>query len=40
MGFKVLFQAKRYWGAVSSSQVRNFRGAMQGRANKGIIIIN
>ncbi len=38
MSFKVLFQAKRYQGAVSSSQVRDFRGAMQGRADKGIII--
>jgi restriction system protein len=38
MSFKVLFQAKRYKGAVSSSQVRDFRGAMQGRADKGIII--
>lgn len=38
MSFKVLFQAKRYVGAVSSSQVRDFRGAMQGRADKGIII--
>ncbi len=38
MSFKVLFQAKRYQGTVSSSTVRDFRGAMQGRADKGIII--
>jgi restriction system protein len=36
--FKVLFQCKRYAGAVSSSHVRDFRGAMQGRADKGIIL--
>jgi restriction system protein len=38
LSFKVLFQSKRYQGAVSSSQVRDFRGAMTGRADKGIII--
>lgn len=38
VSFKVLFQCKRYSGAVSSSQVRDFRGAMAGRADKGIII--
>ena len=36
--FKVLFQCKRYAKSVSSSQVRDFRGAMAGRADKGIII--
>ncbi len=36
--FKVLFQCKRYEGSVSPSQVRDFRGAMMGRADKGIII--
>jgi len=36
--FKVLFQCKRYKGSVTPSQVRDFRGAMQGRADKGIII--
>ena len=35
---KVLFQCKRYKGAVSPSDVRNFRSAMAGRADKGIII--
>jgi restriction system protein len=38
VSFKVLFQCKRYAGSVSSSQVRDFRGAMMGRADKGIII--
>lgn len=36
--FKVLFQCKRYKGSVGTSQVRDFRGAMEGRADKGIII--
>ena len=38
VSFKVLFQCKRYTGSVSPSQVRDFRGAMQGRADKGIIL--
>jgi restriction system protein len=35
---KVLFQCKRYRGAVGSELVRNFRGAMQGRSSKGLLI--
>jgi restriction system protein len=40
VSFKVLFQCKRYANAnsVTPSQVRDFRGAMGGRADKGIII--
>ena len=38
VSFNVLFQCKRYQGAVTPSHVRDFRGAMQGRADKGIII--
>jgi restriction system protein len=38
VSFKVLFQCKRYAGSVSPSQVRDFRGAMAGRADKGIIL--
>jgi len=38
VSFKVLFQCKRYQGSVGPSQVRDFRGAMQGRADKGIIM--
>ena len=38
VSFKVLFQCKRYTKSVSSSHVRDFRGAMAGRADKGIII--
>lgn len=36
--FKVLFQCKRYRGSVGTSVIRDFRGAMEGRADKGIII--
>jgi restriction system protein len=38
VSLKVIFQSKRYKEAVSASQVRDFRGAMQGRAEKGIFI--
>jgi len=38
VSFQVLFQCKRYTGSVTVSQVRDFRGAMMGRADKGIII--
>lgn len=38
VSFNVLFQCKRYQGAVSPSQIRDFRGAMVGRADKGIIM--
>ena len=38
LSFKVLFQCKRYTKSVSPSEVRDFRGAMAGRADKGIFI--
>jgi len=38
LSFHVIFQCKRYKGSVTPSQVRDFRGAMQGRADKGLII--
>ncbi|MCF8461668.1 MAG: restriction endonuclease [Flavobacteriales bacterium] len=38
VSFKVLFQCKRYKGTVSRAQVGDFRNAMIGRAEKGIII--
>lgn len=38
VSFKVLFQCKRYRKSVSPSHVRDFRGAMAGRADKGIIV--
>ena len=38
ISFPVLFQCKRYKDSVSASTVRDFRGAMQGRSDKGLII--
>jgi restriction system protein len=38
VSFHVLFQSKRWKGSVGASVVRDFRGAMVGRADKGLII--
>lgn len=38
VSFVVLFQCKRYKGSVGSGAVRDFRGAMQGRCDKGLMI--
>jgi len=38
MSFHVLFQCKRYKGSVSANEIRDFRGAMVGRADKGLFI--
>ena len=38
LSFHVIFQCKRWQGAVSASHVRDFRGAMVGRADKGLLI--
>lgn len=38
LSFHVFFQCKRYKGSVGSGDVRDFRGAMTGRADKGLII--
>ncbi len=38
VNFNIVFQCKRYKEAVSPHYVRDFRGAMQGRADKGLII--
>jgi len=38
VSFKVLFQCKRFSTSVSPFHVRDFRGAMAGRADKGIIL--
>ncbi|MEM1105657.1 MAG: restriction endonuclease [Pseudomonadota bacterium] len=38
ISFQTLFQCKRYKDAVGSDVVRDFRGAMIGRADKGLII--
>ncbi|MEQ1883394.1 MAG: restriction endonuclease, partial [Burkholderiales bacterium] len=38
VSFQVLFQCKRWKGSVGPSEVRDFRGAMVGRADKGLIV--
>jgi restriction system protein len=38
VSFNVIFQCKRYKDTVSPAQVREFRGAMMGRVDKGIMI--
>lgn len=38
VSFQVFFQCKRYKGSVSASEIRDFRGAMMGRADKGLFI--
>ena len=38
LSFHVLYQCKRYQGSVSSSAIRDFRGAMIGRADKGLFV--
>lgn len=38
ISFNVSFQAKRYAGNIPPAIVRDFRGAMQGKADKGLII--
>ena len=38
LSFHIVFQCKRYQGSVSSSSIRDFRGAMVGRADKGLFI--
>jgi restriction system protein len=38
VSFQVLFQCKRWKGSVGAAVVRDFRGAMVGRADKGLVI--
>jgi restriction system protein len=38
LSFHVIFQCKRYRGSVAVAQVRDFRGATVGRADKGLLI--
>lgn len=38
VSFPVFFQCKRYRGSVTPSAVRDFRGAMAGRGDKGLLI--
>ena len=38
VSFHAMFQCKRYQGSITPSHIRDFRGALQGRADKGIFI--
>ena len=38
LSFHVIFQCKKFQGAVTASDIRDFRGAMIGRADKGLFI--
>jgi hypothetical protein len=38
LSFQVLFQCKRYQGTVGAGVIRDFRGAMVGRGDKGLLI--
>jgi hypothetical protein len=38
LSFQVLFQCKRYQASVGAGAIRDFRGAMVGRSDKGLLI--
>jgi len=38
VSFQVYFQCKRWTGSVGAKEIRDFRGALQGRADKGLFI--
>jgi restriction system protein len=38
LSFQVLFQCKKYKGSVTPKEIRDFRGAMVGRTDKGLFI--
>lgn len=38
LSFPILFQCKRYKGSVGAGAIRDFRGAMVGRTDRGLII--
>ena len=38
LSFHVLYQCKRYDGAVGAREIRDFRGAMVGRTDKGVFL--
>jgi len=38
ISFNVLFQCKKWRTSVSASEIRDFRGALQGRADKGLFV--
>lgn len=38
LSFRILFQCKRHQSSIGSTMIRDFRGALEGRADKGIFI--
>jgi restriction system protein len=38
ISFQIFFQCKKYKGTVGASAMRDFRGAMQGRGDKGLFV--
>lgn len=38
ISFRIFFQCKRYVGSVRAAEIRDFRGAMEGRGDKGLLI--
>ncbi len=38
VSFQIFFQCKRWKGSVGAKEIRDFRGALQGRADKGLFI--
>lgn len=38
VSFQIYFQCKKWKGSVGSKEIRDFRGALQGRADKGLFI--
>lgn len=38
LSFRILARCKRYRDPVGPSDIRNFRGAMQGRTDEGIVL--
>ena len=38
MSFPIYFQCKRYKGQVQAGAIRDFRGAMAGRGEKGLLV--
>ena len=38
LSFPIIYQCKRYKGSVGASTIRDFRGAMIGRADRGLVL--
>lgn len=38
VSFRIIFQCKRYQGTISSAEIREFKGTMSGRSEKGLFM--